>query len=151
MLRGARLAVDWVRLYKCSKRKDGKEFERVEGKRGKMWAKVESVYDGDTFTALIVHDGSVCRRRCRCSGYDSPEMRGPNADKPRAEAAKKELETVLPASPFLMQYTGFDKYGRLLVSFDVGGKSLCQHMVDEGHGYLYDGGKKRTQKEAEGG
>lgn len=117
---------------------------RYEERSGQLLARLASVYDGDTFTILIVgEDGRVYRRRCRCLGYDSPEMRGKRADKPRAVAAREHLRNVIPAGVFALRYHGFDKYGRLLVSFDVGSETLSEHMIRCGHGYAYDGGTKR--------
>ena len=102
------------------------------------------VYDGDTFTALIVVEGVVYRRRCRCIGYDSPEMKGPNAKKPDAIAARDHLKRVVPTGVFKMDVSGTDKYGRLLVTFKVGNETLAEHMVRSGHGYIYSGGTKRA-------
>lgn len=122
-----------------------------------MLVRVESVYDGDTLTVLMVDNGIVYRRRCRCIGYDAPEMRGPHADKVAACAARDHLRSVLPDTVFPMTYNGFDKYGRLLVTCDIrdkgskgskgskgdeGVETLAAHMIRCGHGYAYDGGTK---------
>ncbi len=116
---------------------------RYEQREGTRLAKCVDVYDGDTFTVLIVVEGVVFRRRCRCIGYDSPEMRGKDADKPRALAARDELERVIPEGAFLLHFKGTDKYGRLLVRFKVGGEWLADYMIRTGHGYSYSGGTKQ--------
>ena len=111
-----------------------------------MLVRCTDVYDGDTFTVLMRHDGRVVRRRCRCLGYDAPELRGPNANKDVALAARDHLASVMPKGVFSVQFDGTDKYGRLLVTFSVNGESLAEHMVRLGHGYAYDGGSKRTHR-----
>lgn len=118
---------------------------RYEDRSGKLLAKCVDVYDGDSFTALIVVEGRAFRRRCRCIGYDSPELRGPNADVPNAQAAKEELKRVMPNGIFMLTFEGTDKYGRLLVKFKVNNNVwLADHMIRLGHGYPYNGGKKKS-------
>lgn len=116
---------------------------QFEKRGGTMLARKVSVYDGDTFTILMIaEDRNPYRRRCRCIGYDSPEMRGRDARKSEAIAARDHLESVIPSGVFSLTYTGLDKYGRLLVTFDVNGEPLKDHMIRLGHGYAYDGGTK---------
>ena len=118
---------------------------RYETRTGTILARVVDVYDGDTFTILLVSEGIVYRRRCRCLGYDAPEMRGVNAEKDRAIAARDHLAKVLPKGVFSLDFSGTDKYGRLLVTCRVGrDERLDEHMIRHGHGYAYHGGRKRT-------
>lgn len=116
---------------------------RYEQRTGTMPVRIVDVYDGDTFTALIVSDGVVYRRRCRCMGYDSPEMKGKNVDKTKAIAARDYLRDIAPKGVFTLNFNGTDKYGRLLVSFDVGDETITSHMIRLGHGIPYDGGTKK--------
>ena len=120
---------------------------RYERRSGVISARLADVYDGDTFTALIVVEGVAYRRRCRCIGYDAPEMRGKNADKPAAIAARDYLANLIPAGVFDLELCGTEKYGRLLVNIKVNEESLKDHMVRMGHGYYYDGGTKKTSSE----
>ena len=130
---------NWIVLRKV----DGKSRPRWEQREGTRMVRVVDVYDGDTFTVLMVHGWrGTYRRRCRCIGYDSPEMKGDNKD--AAQRAKKHLESVIPKTPFRLTFKGTDKYGRLLVTFPVAGEPLDVHMIRMGHGYAYDGGKKRS-------
>tara|TARA_B100000482_G_scaffold180597_2_gene153192 strand:- start:170 stop:517 length:348 start_codon:yes stop_codon:yes gene_type:complete len=111
-----------------------------------MYAKVVSVYDGDTFTVAIVHNRQIVRRRCRCIGYDSPEIKGvTDEERKHALAAKHFLDTYLPKKVFILETYGSDKYGRLLVNYNKRGKSLKDVMIENGHGYEYHGGKKKVQ------
>lgn len=141
---GAWMSRDRRRLARASI--DAPRYERLAGK---MLVRCVDVYDGDTFTVLMRHNGDVVRRRCRCLGYDAPEMRGP--DKDLAIAARDHLASVIPKGVFKIQFEGTDKYGRLLVSFIVNGESLAQHMVRTGHGYPYDGGRKKDARRLQAG
>jgi len=132
--------MDWIRLYFATKLSDKPRFENLHKS---IYAKVISVYDGDTFTIAMVHNGHIVRRRCRCRGYDSPEIKGSSdEEKKRAISAKLFLEAYLPKTVFRIQTYGSDKYGRLLVDYKKKGKSLQDIMIENGHGYEYHGGKK---------
>ena len=122
---------------------DRENAPRYEQSSGYALVRCVDVYDGDTFTALIVVNKKPFRRRCRCVGYDSPEMKGPDADKPRAMDARDHLKQIIPSGIFRIEYTGTDKYGRLLVKFRVGNEWLSDHMIRLGHGYAYHGGTKK--------
>ena len=135
-----------VQTQQCVLKMSDQMEPRYEDRKGELLAKCVDIYDGDTFTALIVVDGRAYRRRCRCIGYDSPEMRGPHADKVKAQAARDELQSVIPNGIFLLTFEGTDKYGRLLVKFKVNRTDewLADYMIRMGHGVAYDGGKKKV-------
>ena len=118
-----------------------KNIERCEKTFRKIYIRVVDVYDGDTFTVIFVDsDKKIRRRRCRCVGYDSPEMKGESKDS--AMLAKSRLKELLPKNPFLCETKGFDKYGRLLVDPKINNEYLSKIMIREKHGYEYFGGKK---------
>ena len=54
----------------------------------KRVCKVVDVYDGDTFSVVFDHKGELIKYRCRCYGYDTPEMR-PSRKNPNREHEKK--------------------------------------------------------------
>ncbi len=115
-----------------------------EKKHRIVWAKVSSIYDGDTFTVVYIQDGVLCKRRCRCSGYDSPEIKTKNLEeKKKACEAKEFLKTKLPKYVFKLKIYGLDKYGRFLVDIKIKKKFLKDIMIEAGHGYPYDGGTKK--------
>lgn len=118
-------------------------------------AKPCNVYDGDTFSVIFDFKGDLIKYRCRCYGYDTPEMRpsrkNPNRDheKKLAYSAKNRMIELLEAHPsklIKIECLDFDKYGRILIKAynNVNEKSINEIMVDEGHGKWYDGGKKDT-------
>ena len=110
------------------------------------------VYDGDTFSSIFYWNGQVIKWRCRCLGYDSPEMKpslkNPNREQEK-ELAKKAKEysiNELNKTKYIQIKCGkFDKYGRLLVTIyntNDSSKSLNEKMIEEGHGKPYNGGTK---------
>jgi endonuclease YncB( thermonuclease family) len=112
-----------------------------------------NIYDGDTFSIVFEYRGEIIKYRCRCLGYDSPEMKPKlnvtNRDREvaAAKAAKARLTELLQKSPTkLIRVTcsEFDKYGRILVNVwnGVDSDSINDIMVREGHGREYSGGTK---------
>ena len=131
---------------------DIQEYFSFVGKT--FFAKPCNIYDGDTFSIIFLHK-DVIKYRCRCLGYDSPEMKpslsNPNRDKEKALAviAKNrftELLTKHESGLVFVECFEFDKYGRILVRVYnmIDTKSINEIMVEEGHGKNYDGGKKDT-------
>tara|TARA_Y200000002_G_scaffold353923_1_gene333780 strand:- start:849 stop:1316 length:468 start_codon:yes stop_codon:yes gene_type:complete len=116
-------------------------------------AKPCNIYDGDTFSVIFDYKGDLIKYRCRCFGYDTPEMR-PSRKKPNRDHEKKlaleaknriiELLEAHPSKLIKIECLGFDKYGRILIKAynNVNEKSINEIMVEEGHGRWYDGGTK---------
>lgn len=119
--------------------------------------KVVNVYDGDTCKVVFKLNNELCRWNVRMTGYDTPEMRPPRSQPNRDE----EIRAAKLAKQFLIskimninqlvyiQCGKFDKYGRLLGEIflsENSTKSINQLMIEEGHGYAYDGGKKQQFK-----
>ncbi len=127
------------------------EYFTFKGKR--LRGKYCNVYDGDTFSLIFEYRGEVMKYKCRCLGYDTPEMKpplnSPNREK-EIEMAKKAkqrfIDLMNKSSDGLIEVDcfEFDKYGRILVNVfnGVDTKSLNDIMVEEGHGLRYDGGTK---------
>jgi len=118
-------------------------------------AKVVSVYDGDTCRVVIPYKDDFYKWNVRLDGYDTPEMRPskskPNRDKEieAAKEAKKFLISKVMSTPeqlIFIKCKNFDKYGRLLADIYLNMKdtiSVNDLMVQNGHGYLYNGGTKK--------
>lgn len=130
-------------------------------------AKLVSIYDGDTGDIVFPYQGSLMHVKARFMGYDTCEMK-PLLSDPERESKKKRA--ILAKNRLWQLCTGcescektdhntlitvvcsdFDKYGRTLVTAYPYGtdvetctKSINQQMIDEGHAYVYDGGKKST-------
>ena len=120
-----------------------------------FFAKPCNIYDGDTFSIIFLHNNNVIKYRCRCIGYDSPEMKpslsNPNRDKEKALAIRAknrmtELLTKHESGLVFVECFEFDKYGRILVRVYnmIDTKSINEIMIEEKHGTIYDGGKKDT-------
>lgn len=111
-------------------------------------------YDGDTTGFMWMHNKQVYKYKCRCMGYDSPEMKckldDVDRDKKKALGlkAKERFIELLTQNPTVEIHCGkFDKYGRVLVTMynkENGKKSLNDIMIEEGHGYPYYGGTKKV-------
>jgi endonuclease YncB( thermonuclease family) len=118
-----------------------------------FYAKPCNIYDGDTFSICWIWKGEPIKYRCRCLGYDSPEMKpslsNPNRDKEKelAKAAKARFTELVSSGPdglVKVECGDFDKYGRILVTvwIEDNPRSINQIMLDEGHAKAYDGGTK---------
>lgn len=140
--------MDALRLL-CSSKHTLASAPREEQRHFTRWCKVVDVYDGDTITIAMISKGVVVRRRCRIVGIDAPEMKGAHlqeSEKLAAVRARDYLRDELcPRSIFRVKCRGYDKYGRLLVSFSArkGGGDVSRRMIAAGHAYEYHGGTKR--------
>jgi len=115
----------------------------------KTWVRVVDVYDGDTLKVLMSYRGKVDVWTVRMNGYDSPEMKPlkthPNREVEIAKAkrAKEVLTEKTAGRTLFLCACGFDKYGRLLAEIYDGRLHINKYMIENGHGYVYQGGKKQ--------
>ena len=116
-------------------------------------AKPCHIYDGDTFSIIFRYNNEYIKYKCRCIGYDSPEMKplksNPNRDVEKALAIKSrdrfiELLNKHHTKLIKVECLEFDKYGRLLINAwnMIDSKSINEIMIEEGYGKKYDGGTK---------
>ena len=117
--------------------------------------KLERVVDGDTIDALIDVGFDIwIKKRIRYSGIDTWESRTRDlAEKAKgleAKARNKELlmEISSKSGYFRLKSHGVGKYGRVLGEIfieDTDGKqwNINETLISEGHGYVYDGSKKK--------
>ena len=151
-------------LFICSKKSDKAILKQViEPENMKCFSFIgqsfigipTNIYDGDTLSILFIYNGNPIKYRCRCLGYDSPEMKpllsnvNRENEKVMAISAKNRFTELLNKSPegiIKFDCHEFDKYGRLLVEIwnQIDEKSINEIMVEEGHGKKYDGGKKES-------
>ena len=127
-------------------------------------AKLERVVDGDTIDALIDVGFDIwVKKRIRYKGIDTWESRTRDlAEKEKGLAAKARNKELLEAGTFKIVSHGTGKFGRVLgevfVSPDAVGHEVSENvdksadglvsvndiLINEGHAYEYDGGKKKA-------
>ena len=125
------------------------------------------VYDGDTVKIVIYKFKKLMKFNCRMNGYDCAEMKPRKNKKDRdaeiasAKKAKNRMLELTTTNGNLLNNKKivyvkcgkFDKYGRLLIDLYLSKKDLKKNihsinsiMIEEGHGYIYGGGKKQNIK-----
>jgi micrococcal nuclease len=114
-------------------------------------AKLIRVVDGDTCDALIdLGFDTWVKKRIRFKGVDTWECRTRDKEeKVKGLAAKAFTKDLLENSDegkFLLKSHGVGKYGRVLGELFVKGyeKSINDLLLENGHAYEYDGGKKKV-------
>ena len=120
-------------------------------------AKVLKVVDGDTVDVDIdLGFGIVLTdERVRIMGIDTPESRtSDKIEKLFGLAAKERLKELLGEEAVLITKDdkhGEDmkgKFGRVLGDFRVGGKTVTEILIEEGHAVAYDGQSKDEIQDA---
>tara|TARA_R110002153_G_C12927839_1_gene455627 strand:- start:74 stop:487 length:414 start_codon:yes stop_codon:yes gene_type:complete len=118
-------------------------------------AKLERVVDGDTVDALIdLGFDTWVKKRIRYKGIDTWESRTKDLDEKKlglaAKDRNKELLESVSSKPgyFRLRSHGVGKYGRVLGELfikDTEGieYNINQTLINEGHAYEYEGGKKK--------
>ena len=146
---------DLLKNYNLLKDVNTDDVDYFSFKGKTFYAKPCNVYDGDTFSIVFEYRKELIKYRCRCYGYDTPEMRpslkNPNRDREKelAQKAKERMIELLNKHEkkiIKVECLDFDKYGRLLIKAynNVDELSINEIMVNEGHGRAYDGGRKDT-------
>lgn len=120
------------------------------------YARVISVYDGDTITVGHKSVSNTCcccpcifrskifKYKVRLNGIDSPELRSNHVDeKAVAYMAKKHLTSVISGKVVKLKVVGYDKYGRVLADVSYNSLNISEHMIDVGLAVEYDGKKKQ--------
>ena len=118
----------------------------------KYGAKLIRVVDGDTADVMIdLGFDTWVKVRLRFKGVDTWEKRtrGLQEKAKGLEASaftKKYLE--MNDGNFIIQSYGKGKYGRILAEIFIKGEetSLNKLLIENGHAYTYEGGKKQTFK-----
>ena len=114
-------------------------------------AKLERVVDGDTCDALIdLGFDTWVKKRIRFKGVDTWECRTRDLDEKKkglaAKAFTKDLLENSDDGKFALRSHGVGKYGRVLGELFVKGetKSVNDLLLENGHAYVYEGGKKKV-------
>ena len=113
--------------------------------------KLDRVVDGDTCDALIdLGFDTWVKKRIRFKGIDTWESRTRDLDEKKkglaAKAFTKDLLENSDDGKFSIISYGTGKYGRVLGELFVKGheKSVNQLLLENGHAYEYEGGKKKV-------
>ena len=105
------------------------------------------IVDGDTVDVLIdLGFNTTKKERVRLLGIDTPESATKDLPEKKLGLEAKEYITqwFVKNTPFRLQTTKDDKYGRILGVFTgLDGKTLNTRLVDEGYAWAYDGGTKK--------
>ena len=115
-------------------------------------AKLLRVVDGDTTDCMIdLGFDTWVKARLRFKGVDTWEKRTRDkAEKVRGLAASAFTTSYLEKNDgnFTIQSYGKGKYGRILAEIFIEGeeKSLNTLLIENGHAYVYEGGKKQLFK-----
>ena len=124
----------------------GKEKNKYE-----YTAKLDRVVDGDTCDALIdLGFDTWVKKRIRFKGVDTWECRTRDLDEKKkglaAKAFTKDLLENSDDGKFALRSHGVGKYGRVLGELFVKGetKSVNDLLLENGHAYEYEGGKKKV-------
>ena len=119
---------------------------------------LDRVVDGDTIDAYIDVGFDIwLKKRVRFNGIDTWESRTRDlAEKAKGLEAKARLIELLDhvsSKPgyFRIKSYGLGKYGRLLGEIFIMDKddkqwNINETLINEGHAYVYDGGKKKVFK-----
>ena len=120
--------------------------------------KLDRVVDGDTIDAMIDVGFDIwVKKRIRFKGIDTWESRTRDlAEKAKGLEAKARLIELLDkvsSKPgfFRIKSYGLGKYGRLLGEIFIMDKdenqiNINNKLIEEGHAYIYEGGKKKLFK-----
>ena len=115
-------------------------------------AKLLRVVDGDTADVMIdLGFDTWVKARLRFKGVDTWEKRTRDLDeKAKGIEASAFTQEYLEKNDgsFTIQSYGKGKYGRVLAEIFIEGeeKSLNELLIEKGHAYIYEGGKKQIFK-----
>ena len=88
---------------------------------------IESCYDGDTCTSST---GEKIRLAC----FDTPELRGRNANPVPAKKARDFVTSLVVGKSVTIERYTTDRYGRTVADLFVNGEPVGKEMVRSGHG-----------------
>lgn len=121
-------------------------------------ATLDRVVDGDTVDALIDVGFNIWfKKRIRFMGLDTWESRTRDLEEKKlgklAKERTRQLLEEVSSKPgyFRIKSHGLGKYGRVLGEIFIMDKNdkiwnVNETLIQEGHAYIYDGGKKKLFK-----
>lgn len=111
------------------------------------YARVISVYDGDTFTIIAKHKGEFTKFKVRLYGVDAPDLKGEEKQKAKQFVIDTILNKVVRIEVLNNRIVNgkkiTEKYGRILARvFTLEKEDLSQLLLKEGLAKEYYGGTK---------
>ena len=112
------------------------------------------VYDGDSLKVVIIRNNEPMKFAVRMFGIDTPELRPLKSkiyrDKEiqKGKEARDALKEYILNKHLQIEFLGIDKYGgrvlgKLYIIDNKEKFSVNQWLIDNGHAFSYDGGKKK--------
>ena len=149
--------------FSCCLSKDRNVLERYSNQeapplelKGLMRCRVVSVYDGDTVTVLVEHNGKPCTTKCRLSGIDCAELKRHDEEERKVAQEGKAFMEDLIGKELWMDAVGWGKYGGRTVGtlyrswrrYNLGWEfSVNNELIAQGLAYRYNGRKKTPFRE----
>lgn len=124
-----------------------KDIPRFSFEGLETYARVVSVYDGDTITIVFEYHKQMIKYSCRIYGIDTPEIRTSDPEEKKLGfAARDYLRSIILDKVVKVNFMKFDKYGRILITLSTTinnePKDISNLMIAEGYAKPYFGGKK---------
>ena len=115
----------------------------------KKFAKVVSVYDGDTIKVVFAVLGKLYKFNCRIQHVDTPEIRTRNKkEKDYGLKVRDELRKKIMNKVVTIVCDDFDKYGRLLIDIKIEEEQLLsERLIKNNYAFRYDGKTKKSWSE----
>ena len=121
-------------------------------------AKIIDVYDGDTITVIFKMFGKYYKWKCRIMHVDTPEIKKmvkPSNEEEKSKNEKEKKRAIIIRDIMrekllnkivTLDCNKFDKYGRLLVEFNIPETNIKIHnwLIENNYAKPYEGKTKNT-------
>lgn len=112
--------------------------------------RVVDVYDGDTCTVLVCHEGKLLKTKIRIAGVDTPEIRSKSELESKAATfVRDRVREKIQDRILKIKLQKFDKYGGRIVGclYLSEEETLADALISQGFGKSYNGRAKETWKD----
>lgn len=135
------IPIDWTSV--------GADVNEFSFRGEKKFAKVVSVYDGDTVKVVFAVLGKLYKFNCRIQHVDTPEIRTRNKkEKDYGLKVRDELRKKIMNKVVTIVCDDFDKYGRLLIDIKIEEEQLLSEwLIKNNYAFRYDGKTKKSWSE----
>jgi endonuclease YncB( thermonuclease family) len=94
-----------------------------------LTGRVVKVVDGDT---IYVLDDALTQHKIRLAGIDAPEK-----NQPYGLASRKHLASLVAGKSVTVEYTKYDRYGRIIGKVVINGVDVCLEQIKAGLAWHY--------------